>query len=208
MSPEPTLHSSGSPAEFELRIDANRRAAKWSFKELFLRTLWALCQPAFRFSPRVLWGWRRCMLRVFGAAVGRNVHVYPTATVTIPWNLRIGDFASVGDHARIYNLGHVTIGRAVTISQFAHLCAGTHDYTRADLPLVKSPVRIEDGAWICADAFIGPNVTVASHAIVGARAVVVRDVGEWTIVAGNPAKFVRRRPALKINESLRSPSDV
>jgi putative colanic acid biosynthesis acetyltransferase WcaF len=145
---------------------------------------------------------------MFGARIGCNVHVHPTATVTIPWNLQIEDFASVGDGARIYNLGKVTIGRAVTVSQFAHLCAGTHDYTRADFPLIKAPIRIEDGAWVCADAFIGPDVTVGAYAIVGARAVAVRDVDAWTIVAGNPATVVRQRPAIESNESFSSPPDA
>jgi putative colanic acid biosynthesis acetyltransferase WcaF len=134
------------------------------------------------------------VLRLFGARVGRNVHVHPTVRIAIPWNLTIGDDASVGDYAILYSLGPIIIGRSASVSQHAHLCAGTHDHRRADLPLLKLPISIGEGAWICADAFIGPDVTVGRLAIVGARAVAMRNVGERVIVAGNPAQIVGERP--------------
>lgn len=177
----------------QLDIEANRRARKYSRTELAGRVAWALLHPLFRFSPRLLWGWRNAMLRLFGASVGRGVRIYPTVKIIIPWNLAIGDQATVGDGAILYALGCVTIGARATVSQGAHLCAGTHDYRKADFPLLKQRVTVGDGAWICADAFIGPNVTVGEHAIAGARAVVTRDVPPWTIVAGNPARFLRQR---------------
>jgi putative colanic acid biosynthesis acetyltransferase WcaF len=134
------------------------------------------------------------LLKLFGATVGQQVHIHPTVRIAIPWHLKIGSFAAIGDGVRIYNLGDVTIGDRVCVSQGAHLCAGTHDYRRRDMPLIKSPVCIMDDAWICADAFVGPGVTVGRAAIVGARAVALRDVGEGTIVQGNPAIFIRERP--------------
>jgi putative colanic acid biosynthesis acetyltransferase WcaF len=85
------------------------------------------------------------------------------------------------------------LGQRVTISHRAHLCAGTHDYTRPDLPLVKPPIVIRDQAWICTDAFIGPGVTVGEGVVVGARAVVTKDVEPWTVVAGNPARVIKKR---------------
>jgi putative colanic acid biosynthesis acetyltransferase WcaF len=176
-----------------LDIRANRSARKYSKLELFRRVCWSMAQPLFRFSPRLLFGWRRFLLRSFGAKVGRHVHVYSSATIYMPWNLEIGDWSAVGENAFVYNLGVVTIGRQVTISHRAHLCAGTHDYTRADMPLLKPPIRINDSAWVCADAFVGPGVEVGEGAIVGARAVAVNRVAPWTIVAGNPARFVKAR---------------
>jgi len=93
----------------------------------------------------------------------------------------------------VYNLGLLSIGRRVTISQYAHLCGGTHDHTSPGLELVRSPIRIEDDAWIAAEAFVGPDVRVGAGAIVGARAVVVKDVAPWSIVAGNPARVIGAR---------------
>jgi putative colanic acid biosynthesis acetyltransferase WcaF len=186
---------SSDPARSGRTIDiaANRRARKWSHRELVARAAWEILQPLFRFSPRPMWGWRAGMLRLFGASIGRHVHLHPTVVVTIPWNLRVHDYVAVGEAVRIYNLGPVEIGESVTVSQGAHLCAGTHDYTRVELPLVKSSIKIAAQAWVCADAFVGPAITIGEGAIVAARAVAVRDVAPWTIVAGNPAKPVRRR---------------
>jgi len=115
----------------------------------------------------------------------------------VPWNLDIADEASVGDSAILYNLGLVTIGSRATISQHAHICAGTHDHRRVDMPLLKRPVTIGRGAWICADAYVGPAVTVGEMAVVGARAVIVRDVPPGAIVVGNPARAVGQREPLE-----------
>ena len=179
----------------EPRIDvgANRKAVKYPLGRQVRRVLWGLAVPFFRFSPRPFFGWRSALLRLFGAKVGRHVHVYGSATITMPWNLVIGDWSSIGEHAYVYNLGTVTIGRSATVSQRAHLCAGTHDYTLAALPLLAPPISVGDQAWVCADAFVGPGVTIGEGAIVAARAVAVEDVEPWWIVAGNPARPKKKR---------------
>jgi putative colanic acid biosynthesis acetyltransferase WcaF len=160
---------------------------------MLFRILWGFFYIFFRFSPRTFFGWRCFLLRSLGAKIGDNVHIYASATIYMPWNLEIGDWSSIGEHAFIYNLGKVTIGSKSTISHRAHLCAGTHDYSDPTLPLIKPPITICDQAWICADAFVGPDVTVGEGAVVGARAVVTKDVAPWTVVAGNPAKFIKNR---------------
>lgn len=144
--------------------------------------------PLFRLSPRPLWSWRRALLRAFGARVARDVHVYPTAHITIPWNLNLGAGCAVGDYAILYALGPITLGERATVSQYAHLCAGSHDVSRPDRPLTKPPIEIGADAWIAADAFVGPGVTVGRGAIVGARAVAMKDVPPGHVVVGNPAK--------------------
>ena len=176
-----------------LDITANRKAVKYTQSELFRRVLWSVASPLFRFSPRISFSWRCFLLRLFGANVGKHVHIYNTAVIYMPWNLQIGDWSSIGEYAFIYNLGKITIGKKTTISHRAHLCAGTHDYTRSDLPLQKPPIVIHGEAWVCADAFVGPGVVIGEGAIVGARAVVTKDVPKWTVVAGNPAQVVKKR---------------
>lgn len=174
-----------------LDVASNRRARKYPVGVLFARVLWRLCHPLFRLSPRPLWGWRRMLLRAFGARVGRGAHIYPTACITMPWNLVIGESAAVGDRAILYALGPITLGERATVSQGAHLCAGTHDISDPARPLLTPPIVIESDAWVCADAFVGPNVVVGRGAIVGARAVIMKNVSPANVVAGNPARVIR-----------------
>lgn len=178
----------------ELDIAGNRRARKWSLSELFGRAVWEFVRfPLFALSPRPLWGWRRALLRLFGAKIGQHAHIHPSVRVAIPWKIVLGEYSSVGDRAILYSLGRITIGAQVTISQQAHICAGSHDFRSRSMELLKPGINIEDGAWVCADAYIGPGVTVARNAVVGARAVVTRSVGEHEIVAGNPAQSIGKR---------------
>jgi len=176
-----------------LDIQSNRSVQKYTAGEQLRRVLWGFGKLFFRFSPRPCFGWRRFVLRCFGARIGQRVNFYSSARIYFPWNLTVGDWSAVGEDALIYNLGAVTLGEKVTISHRAHLCAGTHDYTQPDLPLLKPPIEIKSQAWICADAFVGPGVTVGEGAIVGARAVVVKNVAPWIIVAGNPAREIKKQ---------------
>jgi putative colanic acid biosynthesis acetyltransferase WcaF len=176
-----------------LDIDTCRSQRPYSPREYVGRVSWALASPLFRFSPRPLFGWRRLLLRLFGAKVGRHAHVYPSARIYLPWNLTLGEQASIGEWALIYNLGPVTIGDRATISHRAHLCAGTHDYRDPALPLLRLGIDIAAQAWVCADAFVGPGRKVGEGAIVGAAAVVVKDVPPWQIVGGNPARVLTAR---------------
>lgn len=162
-------------------------------KAQFGRLLWDVCHPAFALSPRQFWVWRRIMLRLFGAKIAAEVHIYPSAKISIPWNLTIGRQSSVGDGAIIYALGPITIGSQTTVSQYAHLCAGSHDYKSLEMTLTKPRIDIGAGVWICAEAFVGPGVSIGDHAVIGARSVIVRDAAANTVYAGNPAKELSRR---------------
>lgn len=180
-------------ARHSLNIKANRSSRKYTVKELAARQIWNLCRPLFLFSPRPFFRWRRFLLRLFGARIGKEVHIYNTAIIFMPWNLEIGDWSSIGEYVFIYNLGKITIGEKTTLSHRSHLCAGTHDYTQSTLPLLKPPITIENNVWVCADAFIGPGVIIHEGAVIGARTVVLDDVQSWIVVAGNPAKPVKKR---------------
>jgi len=177
----------------KIDISINRKAVKYDRPILIARIVWGLLHPLFSLSPRPFFSWRALLLKLHGAKVGRHVHIYNSAHIYMPWNLEIGDWSSIGEGAYIYNLGRITIGRCATVSHRAHLCAGTHDYKDRTLPLLKPPINIGDQAWICSDAFIGPGVSVGEGAIVGARAVVTKDVPPWKIVVGNPARMIGDR---------------
>jgi putative colanic acid biosynthesis acetyltransferase WcaF len=180
-------------SELRLDIAANRAAQKYSRSEQLRRVAWSLGSWLVRLSPRPCFGWRRAVLRLFGARIAQGVHIYPSAYLYMPWNVEIGAFTALGENVLVYSLGPVRIGANVTVSYRSHLCAGTHDFADPALPLLKCPVTVEDGAWIGTEAFVGPSVTVRAGAIVGARAVVVKDVESLAIVAGNPARVIGRR---------------
>ena len=132
-------------------------------------------------------------MRLCGAKIAADVHIHPSVRITIPWNLEIGAGAAVGDRSILYSLGAIQIGPRATISQGAHLCAGTHDWRDPTMPLLKRPIKIGADAWVCADAFIGPDVSVGEGAIIGACAVVMKNVAPRTIVVGNPACEIGKR---------------
>ena len=179
---------------FKMDVGANRAAVKWSRSELVRRAAWGLIQPLFRFSPRpFFWGWRRFLLRLMGAKIGPAVRICPTVRITIPWHLRIDAQATVGEYCILYALGPIHIGSRTTVSQNSHLCAGSHDWRLASMPLLKIPITIGADTWICADAYIGPGVIIGDRVVVGARSVVVADVDPDTIVAGNPARKIGER---------------
>ena len=158
------------------------------------RVAWGACYwTLFRPSPRPLWGWRRWLLRLFGADVAAGAKVVPSARIWLPANLTLGAGAAVGAGVDVYNLARVTLGDRATVSQRAFLCAGTHDHSDLTLPLVRRPVTVAADAWVCAGAFVGPGVTVGERAVLGAHGVATKDVPPGEIWAGNPARFVRDR---------------
>lgn len=158
--------------------------------------VWALL---FRpFVGRPFRYWRVFLLRCFGAKIGKRCSIYTNVRVWAPWNLTLGPATVIDRNVYLYTVSPITIGAQVFVSDGAFLCTASHDITRLDRPLTHLPITIHDGAWICAQAFVGPGVTVGEGAIVAARAVVTRDVPPWAIVAGNPARIVGwRKPSLE-----------
>lgn len=177
----------------KLKVSKSRKNLPYTLSEYLGRILWGFVSPLFHFSPRPFFKWRCFILRLFGAKIGKKVHIYPSAKIYLPWNLIIDDESSIGEWALIYNLGLIKIGKQSTISHRAHLCAGTHDYKDYGLPLLRQSIEIESKVWVCSDAFIGPNIKIGTGSIVAAAAVVVNDVSSFQIVAGNPAKFIKKR---------------
>ena len=171
-----------------------RRTSPYSFVEKAKRMLWGAVQgTVFRYTFHNWYGLRRRMLRAFGAKLAPTVNVRRTVIFECPWNLTIGDGSTIGDRAILYCLGPVTIGRNVTISQGAHICAGSHDSRKRSMPLLRPSVEIGDEAWIAADAFIGPRVRVGEGVILAARGVALENLEPWSIYRGNPAVRVKAR---------------
>lgn len=166
-------------------------------REVMRRLLWQAVQSTlFRWSPRPCHRWRAWLLRLFGADISTPAHVvvFPTVRITFPWKLRLAPRSMIGPDVRIYNLAKVTLHPGANVSQNAHLCAGTHDYTRWSMPLDARPIEIGRNAWVAADVFIGPGVTIGELAVIGARSVVVRDQPARMVCAGNPCRPIKPRP--------------
>ena len=165
-----------------------------SVRNRTLRAVWqCTCFVLFRPTPKVLHGWRRFLLRLFGARLGQGCVVHPSVKIWAPWNLVMGDHSCLGPYVDCYNVARIELGEYAAVSQYAYLCGATHDYTKLTMPLIPKPIRIGARAWVAAAAFVCPGVTVEEGAVVGARACVVRDVPAWTVVAGNPARVIKRR---------------
>lgn len=158
------------------------------------RVIWGIAYVIFfKFSPKPFHAWRAFVLRVFGCKVGKGVHVYPNVKIWAPWNLELGDQCGVANGAILYSQGKITIGRRAVVSQGVHLCAGTHDYTKYGFPLITKPIIIGDHAWVAAEAFVHAGVTIGEGSVIGARAVVSRDMPEWMICSGHPCKAIKSR---------------
>lgn len=157
------------------------------------RLLWqAVWLFAYRPSPKAFHGWRRFLLRRFGAEIAKDAYPHPSVKIWAPWNLEMGSLSCLGPYVDCYSVDRVVIGPRAIVSQYSFLCTATHEYRVSGRPVVTSPIVIGKRAWVAADAFIGPGVTIGEGAVVGARSSVYRDVAPWTVVAGNPARILKK----------------
>ena len=165
-----------------------------SFRRRLLCAIWlAVNQTVFRFSPFFLHAWRTFLLRCFGAKIGTGVRIKRTVVLKFPWNLAIGDESMVCDNARIFCEDEVCIGRRVQIGEETWLITGSHDVNTSDFKLVHGPIVVGDNAWIATKAIVLKNVRIGEGAVVGAGALVTRDIPNWKIVGGNPAREIGER---------------
>lgn len=181
-------------------VDASQCPTSHSVGNRLARVLWGVVYALlFRPSPKVLHPWRRWLLRRFGARIGRGAVVHPSVRIWGPWNLTMGEYACLAPRVDCYCVDRVEVGPHATVSQYTYLCTASHDYRDPYMALITAPIRIGAQAWLCADVFVAPGVTVGDGAVAGARASVFADVPAWTVVAGNPARYIKdrvlRRPA-------------
>lgn len=133
------------------------------------------------------------MLRCFGAKLGKDCHIYPKARIWSPWNLICDDVVAIADDAIIYNPAQIKLGSHVIISQEAYLCGATHDYEDPAFPLRSLPISIGAHAWVCARATVQPGVSVGDGAVLGLGAIATRNLEQWSVYAGVPARKIKDR---------------
>ncbi|TAH25355.1 MAG: colanic acid biosynthesis acetyltransferase WcaF [Cytophagales bacterium] len=163
---------------------------------LIVQLWWIVDAVLFQPSPQVFYGWRRFLLRCFGAKIGKSVIIRPSVRITYPWKVSIGDYSWIGDNAELYSLGEITIGNHVVISQKSYLCTGSHNYETASFDIFAKPILIQDQAWLATDVFVAPGVSIGAGAVIGARSTVLKDVKGGFVYAGNPLVQIKQRVAL------------
>ena len=189
-------------AELDLKNYKNRH----SLKSKIARVVWGVVRLLiFRWLPTgFLWSryLRASVLRLFCAKMSKGASVHGSARVWQPWNLEMGCNSTIGDRVDCYAVDKVRIGAQVVVSQDVFLCTASHDITSAIMELTTAPIEIQDQAWIGARAVVLPGVTIGVGAVVAAGAVVTKNVEPWTVVGGNPAKFIKKR-ALKDGNAVK-----
>jgi putative colanic acid biosynthesis acetyltransferase WcaF len=163
-------------------------------RSAFYVQLWWLVQSTlFSKSPQFLYQWRSFLLRLFGANVGHDVHIRPSAKFTYPWKVSIGAFSWIGDDVVFYSLGNISVGKNTVISQKSYLCAASHRHDRTNFDIFADPISIGDGVWIASDVFVAPGVHIDDDCVIGARSSVFSNIPAGMIAYGYPAQPKKKR---------------
>lgn len=174
--------------------------------KIVVQLWWTVQSTLFSMSPQFLYGFRRFLLRLFGAQIGKGVLIRPTARVTYPWFLEIGDHAWIGDDTVLYNLAPIRIGSHVALAHGVYVCTGFHEIDKPSFDIGAAAVVIEDEAWLANDSFISPGVTIGQGAVIGARSTVLKDMPAGMVCVGHPCRPVRPRVPgqTKVNSEART----
>lgn len=141
---------------------------------------------------------RKLAWRILLKKLGKRILVYPNVYLTHAYGLCVGDFFSINNGAHIDARGGITIGDYVMIGPYAVLFSSTHQYKALDAPMTThdhemAPLTIGNDVWIGAHAFISGGVRIGNGVVVAAGAVVTKDVPDYKIVAGCPARIIGDR---------------
>lgn len=168
--------------------------ASFSLRNRAARVVWGLAWLVLaRWTPPPMHGWRRLVLKAFGARVGRGARVHASVQIWLPANLELGDLCLIGPGVILYNQGRITIGPRAVISQRSHICASSHDVNDPHFQLVLRPITIGAQAWVAAEAFVGPGVSMGDRSVLAARGALFRSIEADAIYSGNPASFLKWR---------------
>lgn len=185
-SPKPQLQVRNDLFDARMGLDRGR--------PLFIEAVWYLCKCLFFLTPvPVPSAIKRIILRSFGARIGRGVVIKPRVNIHFPWKLAIGDHTWIGEETFLLNFEPITIGEHCCVSQRAFLCTGNHDYRQPSMPYRNQPITIEDGAWVGAQVFVSPGITIGAETVIAAGSVVTKNQPAGAVCSGNPCTVIRRR---------------
>ena len=176
-------------------VDLSKYKNSLGLKNQVARFLWIIVWSLFAsWLPRSVGNsWRLILLRIFGAKIHKNAVVYSSVRIYMPWNLEMHEYSCLAPQVDCYNVAKIIIGANSTVSQKAYLCTASHDITKSSNPLIFAPIIIQDQVWIGASAYINMGVKIGQGSVIGATASVYKNVQPWSIVGGNPAKFIKKR---------------
>ena len=177
------------------KVDLSKYKNSFSVKNRMVRMLWTIVWTilAKPFPRSIGNSWKLLLLRIFGAKIHSKAVVYSSVKIYMPWNLEMDAYSCLAPEVDCYNVDKIKIGANATVSQRTYLCTASHDISLPSNPLIHAPIIVCEQAWVGAEAYIGMGVTIGQGVVVGARACVYKDVEPWTIVGGNPAKFIKNR---------------
>ena len=181
-------------ARLTVKDQKGRSESPWNVGDHIKMILWGITWTLlYRPSPRPFHAWRRMLLKLFGCKISGKPNLYPTSIIKMPWHLTMEDGSCLGDRCEVYNLGEVVLKKMSTVSQHAYLCGGTHDLSKKNTPLIVGEIVLGEEVFIGAKAIILPGIHIGDGAVIGAGAVVTKDMPEWMICAGNPCKPIKPR---------------
>lgn len=177
------------------KIDLSKYENHLGRKHQVIRLVWGIVWPlgTWFLSRSMGMGWKRFLLRMFGAKIHPTANIYSSAKIYYPANLTMEEYSCLASEVDCYNVAPIVVGANTTVSQGAYLCTASHDITDPMNPLITAPIILKDQAWIGAKAYVGMGVTIGQGAVVGATASVYKDVEAWIVVGGNPAKVIKKR---------------
>lgn len=161
--------------------------------KLVVQLWWLVQATVFKMSPQFLYGWRRFLLRCFGAKIGKKVIIRPSVQITYPWKVSIGDYSWIGDEVVLYSLGEIQIGSNTVISQRSYICTGSHDYNSENFNIYSQKITIGDKCWLATDVYVAPSISIGDFTVVGARSSVFANLPSNKVCVGSPAKPIKDR---------------
>jgi len=168
--------------------------ASFPLRHRLLRLAWSIVWGTLgKWTPAPFHGWRRFLIRLFGAKLHPTAKVYPGVSIWYPPNLTMGPYSCLAPGVYCYCMAEIRLEAYALVSQRAHLCAGTHDIDDPHFQLYVRPIHLGENAWVAAEAFVGPGRTIGDRAVLGARAVLFKDLPADAVAIGNPANIIRQR---------------
>ena len=124
--------------------------------------------------------WRKYILILFGAKLGKSIRFSPGIKIKMPWRLTIGDYSWIGE-----DLAMIKISDNVCVSQGVYFCTGNHDFKKENFDLKCESIIVESESWIGSKAIIGPGNIIGKGSVIKMGSIITKDVPPQSIFQEN-----------------------